>query len=85
MIDEGPGEHDAHLLDDDEPSLVVCVSCAAMISAHAVRCHHCGANFVGEAWQQQLAGEGAPRVWWRYVAGLLAIIFILWALRYAIV
>ena len=54
--DEGPGEHDAHLLDDeddaaaDERDVVACPACGKYILATAERCHRCGEYFGREAW-----------------------------------
>lgn len=84
MIDEGPGEFDAHLMNEDEPEMVRCVSCGRMLFARADRCHHCGVHFAGEAWQQQIAGEAGPRAWWRSVAWVLIIVLIVWVLSYAL-
>jgi len=84
MIDEGPGEHDAHLMDEDEPDTVKCVSCRRWISAHTEQCPHCGVYFAGEAWQQQIAGEAAPRAWWRWAAIVALIAFVVWILSYGL-
>jgi len=48
---EGPGEHDSHLMDDDPSETVACAKCGKQIWAYAQKCHLCGVNFQGEAWQ----------------------------------
>ena len=84
MIDEGPGEHDRHLLDDDDADedAVACPDCGLTVWSHAEQCPHCGVYFTGEAWRQQPAG-GAMRIapwWWVAVAvaliGLIALLTI---------
>jgi endogenous inhibitor of DNA gyrase (YacG/DUF329 family) len=82
MIDEGPGEHDRHLMDDAEGDTVACARCGRMVWAQAQRCPHCGVHFAGEAWEFRPAGArrwgGLPR--WAVVTGLvLAAILILLA------
>lgn len=76
--DEGPGEHDAELLDEDEASelteqdLARCPHCRKAVSAHATECHRCGASFGKEAW---LVDHPARAGLW-----LLAVILLLMAL-----
>ena len=84
MIDEGPGEHDAHLMNEDESDTVKCVSCGRPIWAEAEQCPKCGVYFAGEAWQQQVAGESAPRVWWRWAAVVALIAFVVWVFSYGL-
>ena len=55
---EGPGEHDAHLLDDDEPDLAPCAACGRTLQALATRCPWCGVAFEGQAWEGRVAGGG---------------------------
>ncbi len=50
-VDEGPGEHDSHLMDDDPSDTTPCARCGKDIWAYAQRCHHCGVHFSCEAWQ----------------------------------
>lgn len=83
MIDEGPGEHDAHLMDDDLDETVPCARCGQDIWAYAQRCPECGVHFSGEAWQFHPAGESPARRshWWYalivalMILGLLAWLF----------
>ena len=56
-LDEGPGEHDAHLMDDDPGETVPCARCGKPVWTYAQRCQHCGVHFAGEAWQFKPAGE----------------------------
>lgn len=75
---DGPGEHDAHLLDDSETDIVPCPRCGKGVLAEAERCHRCGAEFRQEAW---LAAEGAglkAAVW------ALAAILVLAAMVYVL-
>lgn len=56
--DEGPTEHDAHLLgDESENDLVPCPACGRTILALADRCHRCGSVFDREAWLVQPSGK----------------------------
>lgn len=78
--DEGPGEHDRHLLDDDtgENDTAPCPFCDAELLAVADRCHRCGAAFGEEAWLAH--GEGRwPRLW---IAAAVAVLiaFGMWAM-----
>ena len=81
-MDEGPGEHDAHLLDDDLEQTVPCARCGAHVWSHTQRCPQCGVHFSGEAWQFEYRDGGrkhtSSRWWWLIVAllimGLLAMI-----------
>ena len=62
--EEGPGEHDGHLLDHDagENDTAPCPECGAELLAMADCCHRCGAMFGKEVWLAQ--GEGRwPRLW----------------------
>lgn len=74
MIDEGPGEHDAHLMDDGGDDTAACPKCGGEVWAHAHRCDHCGVHFTGEAWHGEIAGGEPSRswVWWAAVAVLIA-------------
>jgi len=61
--EEGPGEHDAHLIDHDEGEndTTPCPRCGTELLAFADRCHRCGAAFEQEAWLAH--GEGRwPRL-----------------------
>lgn len=84
MIDdpEGPGEHDAHLLDDDDDGdedESPCPACGRMVWAQAQQCPHCGEWFAGEAWERQAAGgKPRPTLWW-WVAAVLVVV-LLWRL-----
>lgn len=52
--EEGPTEHDAHLLDHEwDNDLVPCPVCGKTILALADRCHKCGSVFDQEAWLVQ--------------------------------
>ncbi len=80
-VDEGPGEHDAHLVDDEdaydddgEAELVPCPACGKMVLATAERCHRCGEHFAREAWLVQPSRQQA--VWG--VAAVLVIVAMLW-------
>ncbi len=83
-IDEGPGEHDTHLMADDPSDTTPCARCGEEIWAYSQRCHHCGLHFSGEAWQFTPAGEAqAPvRQWWRWVAALVVVAMLWWLLSY---
>lgn len=78
MIDEGPGEHDAHLMDDDPSETVACAKCGRHIWAHAQQCQHCGIHFSGEAWQFDRQADG--RGLWPWVVAALVIAMLLWVL-----
>ena len=70
--EEGPGEHDAHLLDRDEGEndTTPCPYCGTELLAFADRCYHCGAMFNKEAWL--VHGEGRwPRLW--VIAAVIAV------------
>ncbi len=51
MIDEGPGEHDAHLMDGGDDSSVLCPKCQEEVWARATQCPHCKIHYAGEAWE----------------------------------
>lgn len=74
--DEGPGEHDAHLLDDDANDTVPCPRCGRQILAWADRCHRCGEYLGTEAWRAQ---RPARRAIWVVAAGLV-VLAMLWVL-----
>jgi hypothetical protein len=79
MINEGPGEHDRHLMDDAEET-VACAHCGRQIWAYAPRCPHCGVHFSGEAWEFHPAGAGRSgriRAWVVITAVLLVAVIIL--------
>ncbi|HEX9832276.1 MAG TPA: hypothetical protein VGA66_04160 [Mycobacterium sp.] len=81
-MDEGPGDHDAHLMDDDPSETVACAKCGKQIWAYAQRCHHCGVHFSGEAWQfdrQTGAGDGSSG-WWPWVVAALILALLGWLL-----
>ena len=83
-IDEGPGEHDAHLMDDDLSETTPCARCGKDIWVYAQRCNHCGVHFSGEAWQFAPPGEAkapASGRWWRWVAALAAAALLVWILN----
>ncbi|MDX1682076.1 MAG: hypothetical protein R3336_03050 [Phycisphaeraceae bacterium] len=73
---EGPGEHDAHLADDDseEQEMVDCPKCRESIWAMATDCPYCGEMFEGEAWQQEPATP-AP---FRWALGLALMLLLVW-------
>ena len=75
-MDEGPGEHDAHLMDDDPQQTVPCARCGEHVWAYAQRCPNCGVHYSGEAWQFRYDDGGAPRGsatrWWWWLAAALA-------------
>lgn len=79
---EGPGEHDAHLLDDDgEPDLVTCPECGAAVSAYTEICHKCGYAFPsGEAWKNEgvpgRQNPWTPRIVFVCVGGLILLLLI---------
>ena len=81
QIDEGPGEHDLHLMDDDPEETVPCARCGRKIWSYVQRCPHCGVHFSGEAWEFRFAGAGArPPVWLCVVIGLIVVaIVFLWS------
>lgn len=75
--DEGPTEHDAHLLDDGPDAgndTVPCPRCRREILAFADRCPWCGESFGREAW---LAQRSPKRVIW-LIAAVLAVAAMLW-------
>ncbi len=76
--DEGPGEHDAHLLDHDlgENDTVACASCGRTVLAFAERCPHCGHDYRSEAWCEPGA-DGKSRLWLWVAAGLAAVLVLL--------
>ena len=76
-MDEGPGEHDTHLMDDDLDQTVDCAHCGRPVWDYAQRCPHCGVHYSGEAWQFRYDGEdgehqGTSRRWWWWLAAALA-------------
>lgn len=80
MIDEGPGEHDTHLMDDDMSETVPCAKCGEEIWANAQQCKYCGVHFSGEAWQfDKQAGDGVGG-WWPWVVALLILSLLGWLL-----
>ena len=74
--DEGPGEHDVHLLDDDENDTVPCPHCGKQILAWADRCHRCGVDLGTEAWK---ADPPRAKLAWVIMSGLV-IVAMLWFL-----
>lgn len=49
-VDSGPGEHDAHLMDDDQPFRTIpCTQCGRPVWDEAERCNHCGHLFPNQA------------------------------------
>jgi len=80
MIDEGPSEHDAHLMDDDPAETVPCARCGRQVWAYAQRCQHCGVHFLGEAWQFKSAGGATThprRPWLWLIVGLCVLAMLL--------
>ena len=89
---EGPGEHDAHLLDDDGDDTTSCPSCGCQVWAFAESCPQCGVIFRGEAWEKKIAGEPdrgqgwsrsrfRGRLYWCGAVLLLLALIYLWVLR----
>ena len=78
-VDEGPGEHDAHLMDDDETETVPCPRCGKYVWAYAQQCHHCHVHFSSEAWQFDTANgpSGSARWFWSVVIVLLVVVALL--------
>ncbi len=75
--DEGPGEHDAHLLDRpgvEDNDYVPCPNCGDEILAYADRCHHCGTELAGEAWTVE---PRHTRAWWLAVAVAALMAFVI--------
>jgi predicted amidophosphoribosyltransferase len=71
--EEGPTEHDAHLLGDEhENDLVPCPACGKTILALADRCHRCGSVFDREAWLVQTSPKKGLYLW--TAVGLLIVI-----------
>jgi len=81
-MDQGPGEHDTHLMDGDEPDTVSCFCCGKQIYSYGSACKHCGARFKGEAWQCELEGSasGLSKIYQLGGAALL-LVFIWLVLR----
>lgn len=79
---EGPGEHDRHLLDDDPTDTTPCARCGRYVWAYAQRCHHCGVHFAGEAWQFAPTGQARLPVhrWWPWLVALLILGLLWWVL-----
>lgn len=95
-IDEGPGEHDAHLMDDDPSDTVACAHCGEEIWSYAQRCPQCGTHFRGEAWQfehrprghggsgtfEASGSTGGMNLWsWIAIAVVVALIMMFLRLR----
>ena len=81
MIEEGPGEHDAHLMDDDETETVDCPRCGQAIWAYTQRCDYCGVNFSGEAWQFEIADEDRrPLLFWPAVVIVVIVVVVVLSL-----
>jgi hypothetical protein len=80
--DDGPGEHDARLLDDDPAETTPCPRCGKYLWAYTQQCHHCGEHFPGEAWQSAPTGKAKVPVgmWWPTIAVLvvMAIVLAMW-------
>lgn len=76
-INEGPGEHDAHLMDDDQTETVVCPRCGKHVWAYSQRCHHCGVHFRGEAWQFDGADVRAHRTGRRWLIVIILVVLAL--------
>lgn len=79
-IDEGPGKHDAHLMDDDLSETVICPRCGEHIWAYSQRCEHCGVHFQGEAWQYDAASDPSTptgRIW-PIIVALVIIAMLFW-------
>lgn len=83
--DEGPSEHDAHLIDDEDSDAiedtVPCPACGKEVLAFAEHCHHCGEYFAGEAWMAQ---RSAKQGLWTLVGVLVAAAMLFGAAGYAI-
>ncbi len=75
-MDEGPGEHDAHLMDDDLEETVPCAHCGREVWAYAQRCPQCGTHFSGEAWQFQYQDGGRQKSGrsWRWLVVVLLLV-----------
>jgi len=75
-MDEGPGEHDVHLMDDDLEQTVACAHCGDQVWSYTQQCPHCGVHFAGEAWEFEYR-DGRKlhpsRRWWWLIVLLLAL------------
>ena len=79
-LNEGPGDHDAHLMDDDTEETVACPRCGEHVWAYAQRCDYCGVHYSGEAWQFDSDGgttDSNPWFWPVVVAMLVLAILII--------
>lgn len=59
-FDEGPGEHDAHLMDEESENTLTCPSCGKEVWAEADQCPECGNWFANEVWSN---AEGQLPAW----------------------
>jgi predicted amidophosphoribosyltransferase len=81
-INEGPGEHDAHLMDDDLSETVTCPRCGDDIWAYSQQCEQCGLHFQGEAWQFDAATNSASPTGraWQVVVVMIILALLSWLL-----
>lgn len=89
--DEGPGDDDADLLDENEPATAPCPSCGHDVYEEAWRCEHCGADIGGSLDRsschrdpllpqgERARGTSVPS--WVYVTAVLVLIAIFWMYR----
>jgi len=76
---EGPGEHDAHLLDDADEGTVPCPECGEPVWAEAEKCPHCGTWISHDvAGQVRPAGGRAVKPWWWWVAIIVLLAAFFW-------
>ncbi len=78
---EGPGEHDAHLMDAGDDSTVTCPKCKKEVWAKATQCPHCKIHYAGEAWEYGEYMRVKPlklsKKWAAIIVILMIIIFII--------
>jgi len=77
QINEGPGEHDTHLTDDDPADTVACPRCGKHVWTYAQRCQYCGVHFSGQAWQFNLAGAPVHHTGNRWLILILLVVLAL--------
>lgn len=76
--DRGPDDHDADLFDDEDgDELAECPACGAAIFADAERCPSCG-HWISRS--ERIDRDERRQRLWKLVAGLLAVLLVLWLL-----